>query len=765
MKIKELSKAAPKYHGAKLSENSGNIPAAAGIILSALAGYLAAGTNFGGGGAPLCTSLAAVLPTLGGTSAFIGTMSRIFLTGRPDTFITEIAAMPAAIIAKAFAELLTGRKISPRSQGIIAAAAYVVCGTAAAFFYKISAALIMAIVFRGIISGTAAFLAGKTFSAAADGTVFSAENRIPLSVVYVLGICMLCGISLGTLNIGRAAGAFVILAAVYRSGSAAGGAIAALTAFGAGTASRELLPSSPVLICSALASGMLRRSGRVVSAVSFLGSGLAGALIYGMTSDNLKLLADMSAAAVVFCALPDKFYRSRTDLLNGRVNSVSAEICGERLKFASAAVADVRESFLKAAGVLSEKKRAAGISETVCGKVCSLCRSSAFCGESDAYRIENYFRGTEKILERKGAVSERDLHRALDVCPHKTEIAEEFNFSFRKMQAERRSCDTAECMREITSEQLGITEKMLDELGSGLFPFCDEELSETADGIISSAGAISPSTALFSDKSGRVYIECFYEGMLNVRPDELTEKMSFAADRELAPPEVFTVGAKTRLCFHEQENFSAEIGSAKVNGREETSGDFGTVFRDGFGNLSIILSDGMGSGARAAVESCMTVSVAARLMKAGLGAESAIRFANLLLLAKSAEECFSTVDLLTVNMFSGKAEIIKLGAAQSFIKTNGSVKTVESRTTPVGIVTDVEIERREFRLSDGDEVVMMTDGIPEDQFPRVRELMLSVGVTSQECAERIIAAAENGKENDISRQDDKTVYAVKLHKI
>ena len=683
MKIKEQVKAAPKYHGANLSESGGNIPASVGIILSALSGFLAARTNFGGGGAPLCTSLAAVLPATGGFAAFAGMMSGMFLTGRLDAFLTEIVSVPAVIIAKAFAGILTERKISPRGQGILAAAAYIVCGVAAALFYKISAALVMAIVFRGLISGTAAFLAGKVFSAA-DGAAFSVENRIPLAVVYVLGMCMLCGVSLGTVNVGRAAGAFVVLAAAYKSGSAASGTIAALTVFGAGTASSGMLYSSPVFVCSALASGMLRRSGRLVSAVSFLIFGLAGALIYGMPSDSLKLLADMSAAAVVFCALPDKFYRSRTSFSNVKINSVPMEICGERLKFASAAVADVRESFLKAAGVLSEKKRTAGISETVCGKVCSLCRSSAFCGESDAYRIENYFRGTEKILERKGAVSERDLHRALDGCPHKSEIAEEFNFSFRKMQAERRSDDAAECMREITSEQLEITEKMLYELGMEIFPFCDEELSECVGGIISSAGAISPSSALFSDKSGRVYIECFYEGMLNVKPEELTEKMSFAADRELAPPEVMTIGAKTRLCFHEPENFSAEIGSAKVSGREETSGDFGTVFRDGFGNISVILSDGMGSGARAAVESCMTVSVAARLIKAGLGAEAAIRFANLLLLTKSAEECFSTVDLLTVNMFSGKAELIKLGAAQH---SRGNSQRCGNRTagdTPFG---------------------------------------------------------------------------------
>ena len=173
----------------------------------------------------------------------------------------------------------------------------------------------------------------------------------------------------------------------------------------------------------------------------------------------------------------------------------------------------------------------------------------------------------------------------------------------------------------------------------------------------------------------------------------------------------------------------------------------------------------MGSGARAAVESCMTVSLMTKMLRAGLGTETAVRLINLMLMTKSTEESFSTIDLLLVNLFTGKAELFKLGAAQTFIKTAGTVKTVEGRSAPVGIVSPVEISRFSARLSDGDEIVMITDGICEDIFPKVRELMLSIGVTATDCAERIIAAAEKEKGSSPYRQDDKTVYVVKIHKI
>ena len=772
MEVKEIIR--KQKAAAEKNDVAEKLYAPAGIFFSLVLGFLSAGTKLGGSGAPLCASVAAAVSPLKGFAAFVGTMTYLFLHGKVNSAVTEVIAIPAIILSKSLVTAVFGKELPPAAKGILAGAAYFICGMIAAFSYKITAALVIAIVFRGIICGTAAFLLGKMICEAEKGTAFSPDNRLALAAGYTILICMLCTVSTGTLNIGRAAGAFVILAAAYRAGSGTGGAAAALTAFAAGTASSTLLPSSPVLICSALTAGIFRRSGRLVLTLAFLGAGLAGSLVYGMPSDTLKLMADMTAAAVVFCALPDKVFRKPAARAGGE-RSVSVMQYGERLRFASAAVSDVRESFSKAAAVLEGKEQTTDISARVCEKVCSLCRTSAFCGESENHRIANYFRPTEKILEKKGFITERELHSSLECCPHRSAVAEAFNSSFRRSQSERRFSDASECMREITVEQLESTENMLTQLsaGAGIFPFCDEELSGYINEIISGAGVKNSRAALFSDHDGRVYIECFYEGMLNIKPDELAEKLSGAADRELAPPESISLGGITRLCFHEPEVFEAEIGSAKVNGSEDTSGDFGTVFRDGFGNLSILLSDGMGSGARAAVESCMTVSVIARMMRAGLGSEAAVRLVNLLLLAKSSEECFSTVDLLTINMFSGKAELTKLGAAQTFIKTNGTVKTVESWSIPVGIVSSVEINNRSVQLSDGDQAVMITDGICEECFPRVRELMLSIGVTAQDCAERIIDAAENfhgnnnkkERENNLCRQDDKTVYVVKMHKI
>ncbi|MCM1382731.1 MAG: SpoIIE family protein phosphatase, partial [Muribaculaceae bacterium] len=555
-------------------------------------------------------------------------------------------------------------------------------------------------------------------------------------------------------------------AAAYRFGSGAGGVLAGISSLEAGIAAPSLLTSSPVLVCSAAGAGMFRKKGRLAVSAAFTAMGLAGALLLGMPKDGAKLLGDMIGAAAVFCFLPDGVFRKSLPKVPSAV-SETARCTGRKMSFAAAAVGEVRESFDKAAKVLDRSEKEHDISFEVCEKICSRCKSGAFCGESPKHRAETYFRPAEDFLEKKGYITEKELHKGLECCPHKNLLAETFTDLYRKTLMEKRLAEAALSMREITSEQLLGTEKMLEFLSrpAEIYPVCDEELSCRVRTFLAEAGAEKPAANVFFDSGGRIFAECFYGGMLNIGMEELAEKISAAADRDMDVPEAVTVGEITRLCFHEPTVFEAEIGCAKVNGREEASGDFGTVFRDGFGSVSVLLSDGMGSGARAAVESCMTVSLMTKLIRAGLGSEYAVRLINLLLLTKSADECFSTVDLFTVNLFTGKSEIVKLGAAQTFLKTNGTVKNVEGWSTPVGIVSSAEVSRRFAQLGDGDEAVLMTDGICEEIYPRVRELMLSVGVTAADCAERIIAAAEKDKDGNLYRQDDKTVYVVKIHKI
>ena len=761
MKLKEKIRTTPIVP----NETKRELPVVLRLFIAVLAGFLSAGTVIGNG-APLCTAVTAVAPLFGGVAAFAGAMLKFFIGGGFTEYVTEVISMPAVIFARAAVTLIFGKSLTPKGTSLLAASAYIICGTAAAFQYELSSALIAAIIFRGIISGCGAYFAARAFSLAGKGFGLTAESTVPYAVVYAISVCMLCGISLGSVNAGRIAGMLVTAVFAYRYGVAGGGAAGALSALSFSVTSPSMSSTSAIVVCSGLALGLAVKKGKLFSAAVFAGTAVACSLVYGMPSDTLRLIPDTMIGAVLFCIIPENLMRKP---ISAELSAPSSAVkqYGSRLRFASSAVSDVKTSFSKAADIFEKKQSGSSIASQVCERVCTLCKNSAYCGENEEQRIKSYFLPTEQLLERKDFVTENELPRGLESCTRKNMLAEAFNDLHRLDLLERRSGSITDCMREITLEQLSGTEDMLNffSKGSELFPHCDERLSEYVCEALEEYGVKSPAAAVFSDVDGRVYIECFYEGLLNVKLEAVTERFEKICDREFDLPEVICFNRTTRLCFCEMPVYGVETGRAAMNGREDTSGDSDTFFRDGFGNVYLLISDGMGSGVRAAVESCMTVSLMTRIIRAGLGINAAVRLINLLLLTKSADESFATVDLMKLNLFTGKAEIVKLGAAQSFIKSNGTVKTVESWSTPVGIVSSVEISKRNIQLSDGDEVVMITDGISEECFPRVRELMLSMGITPQDCAERIICAAENSNQSKNCHKDDKTVCVVKLHKI
>lgn len=742
-----------------------NPPVIIQLFIAAAAGFLAAGTTIGNG-MPLCTAVTAVTPAFNGIASFIGAMLKFFASGNFTGYVTEIISMPAVLMAKMTVTMISGRDISPKGISALSAAAYIFCGLVAAFQYEITPALIAAIIFRGIISGCAAYFAARVVCFSGTGFGLTVENSVSHAVVYALSVCMLCGMNFGTVNAGRVAGLLATAIFAFRYGIAGGGAVGALSAFSFSVMSSTMSSTSAITVCSGLALGLASRKGKLFSAIVFIGTAVACSLVYGMPADTLKLIPDTAIAAVLFCVVPENIMRKPVAAEFSPPSSAVKQY-GNRLRFAASAVSDIKISFTKAADIFDKRQSVNDISSEVCEKVCSLCRNSAYCGESEEQRIRKYLLPTEELLDKKGFVTENELHRGLENCTQKSMIAEVFNELHRLEMLEKRSGNITDCMREITLEQLSGTEDMLNYFGKGseLFPCCDERLSEYILEALAEYGVRSHSATVFSDKDGRVYIECFYEGLLGAKLETVTERFEKICDREFDIPEVISFNGTTRLCFCEMPVYGVETGHAAVNGREDTSGDSDNFFRDGLGNVYVLISDGMGSGVRAAVESCMTVSLMTRIIRAGLGINAAVRLINLLLLTKSTDESFATIDLMKLNLFTGKAEIVKLGAAQSFIKTNGTVKTIESWSTPVGIVSTVEISRRNIQLSDGDEIVMITDGICEECFPRVRELMLSMGVTPQDCAERIIGFAENYCQEKNYHKDDKTVYAVKLHKI
>ena len=146
--------------------------------------------------------------------------------------------------------------------------------------------------------------------------------------------------------------------------------------------------------------------------------------------------------------------------------------------------------------------------------------------------------------------------------------------------------------------------------------------------------------------------------------------------------------------------------------------DGGTVSGDsllrldlGGGRVALMLSDGMGVGDRAAIESRATVGLFEKMLRAGFDHTFAAHTVNTALLLRSTEEMFATVDLAIVDLFSGDVELLKVGSSPTFIKRDQKVEVVRSESLPVGILNEIDIDANARALDPGDALIMMTDGI------------------------------------------------------
>ncbi len=166
-------------------------------------------------------------------------------------------------------------------------------------------------------------------------------------------------------------------------------------------------------------------------------------------------------------------------------------------------------------------------------------------------------------------------------------------------------------------------------------------------------------------------------------------------------------------------------GAAQL-AKERVSGDSFTVATLKEGKELLVLSDGMGVGKRAFMESRAVVNLLEELLTGGFAKEVALKTINTVLLLRSPSETFATVDLCLVDLYSAETDFVKIGSAPTFIKRGTRVGVVTSSSPPIGILNNLETVCERKALRAGDIIVMVTDGVLDSQRGRDdREVWLS----------------------------------------
>lgn len=255
-----------------------------------------------------------------------------------------------------------------------------------------------------------------------------------------------------------------------------------------------------------------------------------------------------------------------------------------------------------------------------------------------------------------------------------------------------------------------------------------------------------------------------------VTTKELIQNLSVAVGRKmiLAEGERPIVGQEyCTIVAMEGPKYHTLQGVAKIGkGCRKISGDNFLMMELPGGKQGVVLSDGMGSGEKAFQESAMVVEMLEELLAAGFPKETAIQMMNTALVMGREEIQFSTIDMSVFDLYTAKCEFVKVGASTTYVKHGGKVERISSTSLPIGVVQYLEIETTKRKLSDGDFVIMVTDGVLDSLPVGEQDLLMEmiIGGTNmnnpKEMAHHILEQVLEWTEEE--PLDDMTVIAVGL---
>lgn len=218
--------------------------------------------------------------------------------------------------------------------------------------------------------------------------------------------------------------------------------------------------------------------------------------------------------------------------------------------------------------------------------------------------------------------------------------------------------------------------------------------------------------------------------------------------------------------FQEEGRYRLLYGACRIPRQGETCSGDNYGFCEGEGNRALIsLCDGMGSGARADRESRLALELTEDLLETGFSPKAALRLVNTVLLLEGEEQHPAAMDLSCIDLNTGFMEVMKLGAAPTFVAGAKGVRILRADQVPAGVIPETEPGLISELLESGDRILMVTDGLLE-AFPgeqkeeALAEYLGSLEEMSpQKLAEQVLEYASSFLPYP---KDDMTVLAAKI---
>ncbi|MCI9175251.1 MAG: SpoIIE family protein phosphatase [Lachnospiraceae bacterium] len=360
--------------------------------------------------------------------------------------------------------------------------------------------------------------------------------------------------------------------------------------------------------------------------------------------------------------------------------------------------------------------------QEIAGKICMSCDQCAICWQEENSPMFEVFYRLFHSIEKRGSAKDEVNQELADYCPYSDSIIEEAVEVFEKAKLNLAWYNRLLENRGVIAEQLDAMAYIMEDCAREYRDISRQEgkLLGAVRYRVKERGITARDIRLYERRNGKLSLQmqaCSKWGNC-VSVKELARAVSQGLHRDMAPGKYVRsmVGKEESfLTFEEDTLYHTLQGVARLTKDEaQVSGDsFSFLELDG-GECVMALSDGMGSGIRACKESEMVIELIEKFLEAGFRKETAIRMMNSAMVIQGEEGIFSTVDLASMDLYTGMCEFYKIGAAAAFIKRGEEVECISSGSLPAGMFHQLEIDRTSRQLQNGDFVVQVTDGVLDD---------------------------------------------------
>lgn len=588
------------------------------------------------------------------------------------------------------------------------------------------------------------------------------------STVISLGILLMCmsGFNIEGLSPARIlSAAFVMFLSLYKGCS--GGAISGVIT----GCALCIVPSErflfPCFALSGLVAGLFSSFGQIITAVAYGLSFCLVGLISEPTGDALICLVEAALATAAFMLIPSRHITSLQDFLQKRGISYDSELSNQVASQLFAA----SESIYEVSAVVSQvsEKLDSIINPEVNRlfaqlqhRVCACCDSKSKCWnkmfDSTAADIL-CLAGIEKRPRGRVPLEKRCSRRELLLNEIEIGLTEYTNNMAMKMKVRE--------MRKVLTDQFNAMGDFLSETAkkAQCSRITDTPRSVATRTALNDAGIYTDALIYFTDGDGRVTIEIsIIDRAFEADRKKLKNILEFLCKKHFDEPEITVTQIKTTITFTEKASYQVLFGSSqKPLKKGSLCGDSVCFISCPDGSKAALISDGMGTGSRAAIDSYMTSQITEKLISAGFSVPCAVKAVNSAMIMKSTDESIASVDCLLVNTFSGEATFCKSGAAISFIRRGNNIHIVSASSLPVGIIRNITPSQESYILEGGDIVLLVSDGVTANDCSWINDELLSWSTNNMDD----LAAHITGLallRSDKTTRDDITAVAVKISK-